>query len=144
MGCSSFTDVMRLRFGGKVRVEVVTTPKLNRDFPLAVDFVVAYDKGVFEELKQLPAQDWFAMREQFLKDIEAGVDSHYWEWVPGRRVEPQRIRYQPGARGGVVFAHYVTPGEHRVVIEPLRGFILRLGETDFEVAPRQGRKKSDQ
>lgn len=37
VGCSGFTDVVRLRLGGKVRVEVVTTPKLNRDFPAPVE-----------------------------------------------------------------------------------------------------------
>ena len=141
-GCSGLTDKVRLRFGGKVRVEVVTTPDLNRDFPLAVDFVVAYDKDLFKELKKLDAQTWFASREQYLKDFEKEMDSHYWEWVPGRRVEPQKLRYQLGARGGVVFAHYFTPGDHRVAIEPLKGFILRLGESDFTVEPRRGRQKA--
>ena len=141
-GCSGFTDVVRLRFGGKVRVEVVTTSELNRDFPLAVDFVVAYDKDLFKELKKLDAQTWFAAREQYLKDFADDMDSHYWEWVPGRRVEPKKLRYRLGAQGGVVFAHYFTPGGHRVAIEPLKGFILRLGESDFTVEPRRGRRKA--
>ena len=142
VGCSGFTDRVRLRFGGKVRVEVVTTANLNRDFPLAVDFVVAYDKDLFKELQKLDAQAWFAGREQYLKDFEMKVDSHYWEWVPGRRVEPKKIRYRLGAHGGVVFAHYFTPGAHRVAIQPLKGFILRLGESDFTLEPRRGRKKA--
>lgn len=142
LGCSGFTDVVRSRFGGKVRVEVYNAPDLNRDFPLAVDFLVAYDKGLYEELKELDAQTWFANRDQYLKDFEAELDSHYWEWVPGRRVAPQKLRYKLGARGGVVFAHYFTPGAHRVAIEPLKGFILRLGESGFTVEPRHGRKKA--
>lgn len=141
--CSGFTDKIRLRFGGKLPINVLVDPDLNLDFPLAVDFVVAYDKDIFKDLKKLDAQTWFAGREQFLKDFDKKVDSHYWEWVPGRRVDPLRLRYKLGARGGIVFAHYFTPGEHRVAIEPLKGFILHLRDSDFTVEPRRGHEKAE-
>lgn len=142
LSCSGFVDVVRLRFGGKVWMDVVVDAELNRDFPVAVDLVIPYDKGLYEELKKIKAETWFESRDQYLKDFEKKVDSHYSEWVPGVHIEQLRLRYKLGARGGVVFAQYFTPGAHREVIEPLKGFRLLLGESEFTVEPRRGRRKA--
>lgn len=144
--CSGFTAKVSRRFGGEVSIGVELDPRLNRDFPLAVDFAIVYDKELYGELQKLTADEWFSQRDQYRLDNEpAKLEIHSWEWVPpcagcaapGTQVVDHRL----GARGGVVFANYFNAGEHRIVIEPLKAFSLRLGETEAELGPRRDRKQ---
>lgn len=140
-GCSVVKKTKRM-FGGNVLIEVDVDPRLNEDFPVAVDLVVVYDRDLLGELEGYDAATWFEKeREAYLNGYDNRLDVHGWEWVPGRAVEPQTVAHRLGARAGVVFAHYFAPGAHRVTVEPLKHFRLDLGETDFEVGPVEGRKQ---
>lgn len=132
--CGVKRKVSRL-FAGDVKVEVSVSPQLNGNAPVPVEVVVLYDKGLLETVLQKSAQDWFANREQFIKDNSPSksFDSWKWEWVPGQTVEPFKLSYRIGARGGVVFAGYASAGNHRQAIDPQLNIALDLGPTDFTV-----------
>jgi type VI secretion system protein len=128
----------RALFGKKVHVQVHIAAEANHNFPVALDIVLVYDKKLLNELLQLPARAWFAKREQLKKDYPDGeaFESWEWEWVPGQRVNlPEPLPLRAKAKSGIVFANYLSPGEHRVRIDPHTSISIALLEEDFIVRP---------
>src|SRR6187549_2130614 len=76
-----------LLFGGELPLSVSVAPEANRNSPIAVELVIAYDGKVLDELLKMPAGDWFRKREQFLRDHPGGMDTWKWEWIPGQKVK---------------------------------------------------------
>jgi len=122
---------VRSMFGGQLPIQISVSPEANHNSPIAVEVVIAYDGKLLDELLKMPAGDWFRKRDQFLRDHPEGVDTWKWEWVPGQEVAPVELSYRVGAKGGVLFADYATPGEHRVKIDPQQPVRLVLNTTDF-------------
>jgi type VI secretion system protein len=127
----------RSMFGGQLPIQVSIASDANENTPLAVDFVVVYEKKVLDKLLEKKARDWFAGRDQFLRDYPDGVKSWKWEWVPGQEIQPIEIAYGVGAKQVVLFADYLAPGEHRARIDPQRPFRLILGPSELEVEELQ-------
>lgn len=123
----------RSMFGGQLPMQVAVSPEANRNSPVAVELVITYQGKLLDELLKMPAGDWFRKREQFLRDHPQGVQTWRWEWVPGQEVSDLEIPYGVGAKAGVLFADYSTPGEHRVQIDPHQPFRLVLNPMDFTV-----------
>lgn len=133
--CGIKRKVSRM-FAGDVKMQVTISPQLNNNAPVPVEIVYLYDKALLESVLQKSAQDWFANREQFIKDNSPGkkFDSWKWEWVPGQTfAEPFELSYRIGARGAVLFAGYASPGNHRQSLDPQLNIALDLGPTDFTV-----------
>ena len=124
-------------FGGQLPFDVEIASDANEDSPVAVDLVFVYDKKLLETLLKTPATEWFAKRSQFLKDHGNALAVENWEWVPGQEVERISVSYRPGARRVVLFADYVTEGEHRATADPQQPFKLVLGARDFSVEKLQ-------
>jgi type VI secretion system protein len=124
-------------FGGSLPVEVTVASDVNQQSPIAVDLLVVYERPVLEALRELTAKDWFEQREQLRRDHPGAFEAWSWEWVPGQDVPTQELHYGVGAKAGIVFADYFTPGSHRAVLDPHRPIRLALGRDDFVVAPRE-------
>lgn len=133
--CGIRRKVSRM-FAGDVKMTVTISPQLNDNTPVPVEIVFLYDKALLESVLQKSAEDWFANREQFVKDNspDKKFESQKWEWVPGQTVEkPLNLSYRIGARGAVIFAGYASPGSHRQAIDPQLDIALDLGPTGFTV-----------
>lgn len=124
---------VRSMFGGQLPIQVSIAPDANEDSPLAVELIVVYEDKLIDKLMEKTARDWFVGREQFLRDYDDGVDSWKWEWIPGQEVRPIEVTYGIGAKRVVLFADYLTPGEHRATIDPQRPFRLILGQAEIEL-----------
>lgn len=125
-------------FGGTLPVEVTVAADVNQRSPIAVELLVVYERPVLEKLRELSARDWFDRRDQLRRDHPGAFESWSWEWIPGQEVTVLEIRYGVGAKAGIVFADYLTPGSHRAVLDPHRPVRLELERDDFAVAPRDG------
>lgn len=140
-GCGSvhkLTKKVPTLLGGKAVMQVSVSEELNDSSPVPVDLLVVYDKEVLKMLGKVNAHDWFrgGLRKQFLKDHpQKAADVWHWEWVPGQVVAEQRLPYRTGVRGGVVFADYFFPGDHRAEVDLGKPFLLHLAETGFTVEP---------
>lgn len=132
--CGTVSAVKSL-FGGIFPVEVRIAPDLNQASPVALEIVVAYDKKVLDKLREMPAREWFEKRAQILRDHEGALQTWDFEWVPGQQVEPLALRYEVGAKRGVIFADYFSPGPHRLLVDPHRGIRLLLEADGFTVEP---------
>ena len=124
---------VRSMFGGQLPIEVTISPDANEDSALAVELIVAYDQKVVDELLKMPARKWFDGREQFLRDHPEKIDSWKWEWTPGQAVAPLELSYGIGAKQVVLYADYLTPGEHRAAIDPQKPFRLVLGQSELRL-----------
>jgi type VI secretion system protein len=125
---------VRSMFGGELPIEVKVSPQVNHDTPVAVELVIAYDDKALDELLKVSKDTWFRNRGQLLRDYGGRVESWKWEWVPGQEVSPWAISYRIGAKGAVLYADYLTPGEHRARIDPHHPLRLVLGDMDFALA----------
>lgn len=124
-------------FGGQLPFDVVIAADANEDSPVAVDMVFVYDKKLLDTLLKTPASDWFAKRDQFVKDYGNSLAVEQWEWVPGQQVERISVPYRAGAQRVVLFADYVTDGDHRATADPQEPFRLVLGARDLSVEKLQ-------
>lgn len=127
----------RSLFGGDLVAEVKVDPGANQNSAVALELVIVYDKKLLEQFLAYPARTWFEKREQLRRDDPGQKQfvSWEWEWVPGQEVKPQEISFGTGARGGIVFANYFTPGDHRARIDPHSNLVIHLGEKGFSVEP---------
>lgn len=117
-------------------MRVAVDSQLNALSPVAVEVLVVYDKKLLATLQSMTAQSWFAQREQLLqqyRDVEHELDAWTWEWVPGQVVPEQVRRFKAGARGGLIFANYFSPGDHRASFDPFEPFLLNLQPSSFTV-----------
>ncbi len=127
----------RSMFGGQLPIQVTILPNANEDSPLAVELIVVYEDKIVDKLLEKKAREWFAGRDQFLRDYADDVDSWKWEWIPGQEVRPIELTYGIGAKRVVLFADYLTPGDHRATIDPQRPFRLVLGQSEIELEELQ-------
>jgi type VI secretion system protein len=133
--CSAVSSA-RSMFGGTAPFHVTVAPDANENSAVAVDLVVVYDRKLVDELTKLPAAKWFAGKEQFAKDHPGQVLIRSWEWVPGQRVGDVAVQYESGAKKIMLFANYLTEGDHRKVLDPQHPFELALDALDFTAEPK--------
>jgi type VI secretion system protein len=131
------TQKARSMFGGQLPFDVTVAQDANEDSPVAVDLVFVYDKKLLDTLLKTPSTEWFAKRDQFVKDYGNALVVEKREWVPGQQLKDLVVAYRPGARRVVVFADYVTDGEHRATRDPQEPFLLVLGTRDISLEKRQ-------
>jgi type VI secretion system protein len=123
-------------FGGDLKVQVAVAPNANQNSAVAVELLVISNEQVLSEAMKLTAQKWFEGRDEFRRDHPDGYVSWSWEWVPGQEVAPQKLAFGVGARAGILFADYSSPGSHRQRFDPHQPIRLHLEETDFTVEAR--------
>lgn len=133
-GCGIVSRTRSL-FGGKVPVAVTISPQMNQNSPVAVEFLVIYKKPLLEKLLEMPASQWFERREQLLRDYPDGLDAWSWEWIPGQEVGVIELDFRVGAKGGVIFADYFAPGNHRATFQPHKSIRVELEDNGFTVEP---------
>jgi type VI secretion system protein len=109
--------------------------RTNQNYAVSVEIVFVYGDDLLKEMLKLPAREWFRRREALKRDYPGatGFSSFLWEWVPGKRTITQKLRFKRAPKGVVLFANYITPGDHRVRVEPGRAIALHLSEAGFTV-----------
>ncbi len=135
LSACGLTTRTRAVFGGKLNIQVEVAPDANEQSPVALDFILIYDKALVESLSQLTAKDWFDKRDQIRRDYPngKGFEVWGWEWAPGQRVPLQQVPLKAKAKAGLVFANYFSPGEHRASIDPTQSIRVQLHADDFTV-----------
>ena len=121
----------------ELEIKVKVSPQANDNNPVAFDLVLVTDKELLKKLMKISASEWFENRTQYRLDHpeETGLEAGRWEWVPGQIVVLDPITVEREIVGGVVFANYSTPGDHRAAINPRKSFAINLGVKDFTVRP---------
>jgi len=108
----------------------------NLDQSFGLDLVAVDDEKLLEKLLAMSAQEWFDKREQFKLDFPANLRTWEWEIAPGQRLPyfklPKPVRK---AQGLLMFAQYVSEGEHRARLDPYALVLVRLNKQKLEIKP---------
>ena len=115
-------------------VSVTVAPTANDTTPIAIDLIAVRDKALVDKLGALTAAEWFAQREQALRDHPTALGLTSWELVPGQTMRVERPQAEP-AWAILVFANYASPGPHRLRVPDTRTLTLTAGEKDVELVP---------
>jgi hypothetical protein len=86
-------------------------------------------------MSTLPAVKWFATRGEMEKTYPQSVIYKSFEVAPGQTLRIAASDLGSGRVSGVMmYADYLTPGEHRIRVDQLQGAVLvQLGTRDFTV-----------
>jgi type VI secretion system protein len=127
----------RALFGGTVDLKVQVEDMANGNNPVAVDVLLVSDEDLLKQLLKMPAREWFDKRGQIKRDFPEGkgLQTWSWEWVPGQHIPPQMLPLEPKARAMLIFANYLSPGEHRARWDAHEGVRVTLLDKNFTVAP---------
>jgi type VI secretion system protein len=119
-------------------IQVFTDPGVNLNTALEFELVFAQDPDVLKKMSELTAAKWFELREDIRKTYPGGFESMKWELVPGQDLRlPNELFKDKRALAVMVFANYLTPGEHRARIDNFReGAVIRLQPRGFTVVSR--------
>jgi len=119
-------------------IQVLTDPAANLNSALEFEIVLVKDPDVLKKLSELPAAKWFELREDLRKTYPGGFESMKWELVPGQDLRLPGDEFKDKrALAVLVYANYLTPGEHRARIDNYRdGAVIRLLPRGFTVAAR--------
>jgi type VI secretion system protein len=144
--CSSIANVAKMVIPSGNRLDwtgltVIAAPGANLNTPVALDIVQVRDESTLALVSGLPAAKWFASRADVLKTFPEGLKVESLEVAPGMTIKLGAADFAPSRQIGVfVFADYLTPGEHRVRADQLKGDILvRLDSRSFSVTALQAK-----
>lgn len=111
------------------------TREANRDQPVQVDVVVAYDPELVEELDKLTAAEWFSQRSQRIRNNpgQSSFSFFHFELPPGPRVVDQDKDLPGRPAQGLLFADYQSRGKHSARFQPENVQRVQLGRDAFRV-----------
>ncbi|HYG86118.1 MAG TPA: hypothetical protein VD978_07650 [Azospirillum sp.] len=115
-------------------VSFTVAPAANDSTPIAIDVVAIRDKALVEKLAALTAAEWFAKREQTMRDNPTTLGLASWELVPGQTMKTD-LPWQEPAWAILVYANYANPGPHRLRVPATRTLTLTAGDKDVELVP---------
>lgn len=116
-------------------VTLVADEDANLNSALAVDVVMLHDEETLGLVQNLPATKWFATREDLHKTFPQGLSYQSVELVPGQTLPLDQTMFaQKRQVATLVFANFLTPGEHRMRVDQLQGQLLvQLNNRAFTV-----------
>ncbi|NGZ86034.1 hypothetical protein [Duganella aceris] len=112
-----------------------TADDANANSAVAVDVVLVKDTAVLESLMAMPAAKWFASRADLRRGFPEALTVFSYELTPAQtvRVPPEQWSGQR-AWAALVFAHYLSPGEHRArLMLNTPGYVVRLNAQGMSV-----------
>lgn len=120
-------------------VTVVAADGANLNTPVALDIVLLRDEATLGMVSALSASKWFSSRSDLAKTFPEGLTYQSMEIAPGQTLKLPASTFGASRLIGVIlFADYLTPGEHRVRVDQMQGDILvQLGARSFSVSAQK-------
>jgi len=128
--CSTISSAACEVTRSSTKVTIEAMKNANHDSAVAVDVVIIDAKVLAEDISKMAAHEYFAQRRQIQRDNPEGLTVWSWELAPGQQVDGASIGPLCGS-ATLVFASYVTPGDHRLNIDRKTEVRIVLGERDF-------------
>ena len=141
-GCSWYEYSYDLLFATLVstsQISISVVDRANDNSPIAFDLVYISTRAPLEEtLSKLSATDWFAQREQMLRDYKDDMAVLHWEVVPGQIIATQPINRPPARlrHAAFLYAAYKTPGAHRYRVTDEDPLVIIADLRDFTVTKK--------
>ena len=119
-------------------IKIVAERNMNNNSATPLDLVLVYDEKLLGILLGLTANDYFAKRQQLLKDNSGMMEAISFEMTPSQVLPDYQVKYlYPNPAGAILYANYSTPGEHRVKLAKQKDLLIKLGTLDFTIDPEK-------
>lgn len=138
-GCSSFFSAAnwgRLLSNQSALQElsIIAAEDVNDGYPVALDIVFVKEQPVYDALANLRATEWFAGKQDYLRQYQKKMAVMSWEVVPGQQFSKVILPDESHAAGwALVFADYPGARNFRSVIQYQRKVVIHLKQNDFEL-----------
>lgn len=108
----------------------------NQGYATRVDVVAVSDEALVQTLSKETAASWFANREQFVNGNPGKVTVWSREVVPGQSAPQVSLNYfgRLDYDAIFVFAEYLSPGDHRMMLGQFDNPVVVLDENSFTVS----------
>lgn len=115
------------------------TSDANQGFATRVDVVAVDGDPLLQTLSKETAASWFANRQQFLNANPGKVTVWSREVVPGQSAPQVSLNYfgRLDYDAILVFAEYLTPGDHRMMLGQFENPVVLLEANTFTVTGGQ-------
>ena len=110
-------------------------PNANDNSPIAIEIVTTTDLALAATLSTLPANKWFAQKQQFQNDFADKITVWRAELPPSQqlKLDPAPF-YKTRSYGVFLFANYYSAGDHRARLEAYEKATIRFEATEFTVS----------
>lgn len=116
-------------------VKVTISTDANNNSPVIFSVVLPRSQGAMKKLLDLTAKQWFAQREQLLRDYRGDLTETYYEFVPGQSVPELTQKVGRSVHQGILFVNYQTAGAHRYTFDANAPLKVSFGQRSVSFGP---------
>jgi hypothetical protein len=116
---------------GLNRLTILTEPATNGGMATEIDLVFVTDKKVLKTIEQLKARDYFAQREQMVRDFSSGFKIRSFGLEPTQREVAYKTQPPCNLVGTLLFVNYNNDKPNRIKLKKAGSGTLSLGADDF-------------
>jgi type VI secretion system protein len=120
---------------GPSTITLIAEPDANADSAIAVDLVFVSDKTVAQQIATLPAQQYFARRDQLERDFPTGFQVRSWQLAPGQVARQAPTDPTCNRVATLLFVRLSSPGDHRMALATSGSPVVSMNSQDFKVTP---------
>ena len=133
--CSSTSGLVKLTPFKVSTIALQASPEMNKQRPVKVDIVFAFDKETLRSLEGFTASSWFTIKKTNLGNWGDHLQTLHQEITPGQQIELTNFPtgYEK-AVAIVIFAEYGNPGLHRLVFREVKHLKLHFFNHEFQGA----------
>lgn len=116
-------------------MQVTIASDANGNAPVILSILFVKNPALLRQVIELSAKQWFAKREQFVRDHRREIDESYYEYVPGQVLQPIEFKVSSKASQGVLFVNYSGAGPHRYVFDTTKPVQISFGSRGVALSP---------
>lgn len=119
----------------RLRMQVSLTLDANGNAPVMLSILFVKSPALTQKIMELTAKQWFAKRDQIMRDSRRELDESYYEFVPGQQVNPLDFKVNRNVKEGILFVNYGGQSPHRYVFETSKPIQISFGSRSVTFSP---------
>jgi type VI secretion system protein len=121
---------------GLNRLTITTEPGTNGGLATEIDLVFVTNKKVYKTIELMKASDYFAQREQLVRDFPSGFKIRSFGLEPTQHQTAYKTEPPCGLVGTLLFINYDNEKPNRIRLKKTKSGTLALGPTEFAWRPK--------
>lgn len=122
--------------GGLNRLTIISEPGTNGGLAVEIDLVFVTNKKVYKAIGEMKARDYFAQREQMLRDFPNGFKIRSFGLEQTQRQIAYKTEPPCNLVGTLLFVNYNNDKPNRIRLKKGKVGTLALGPDDFTWRPK--------